>query len=170
MKACCRFLCFLLRPSASRLQSYLLLPPSENIFQPADIPLCQGVQHTPLLPRLCYGTYYNCIFCGCQAGTQKFYRYFSNCIAVCSIRRNLVKIHIQASLVMTFCAVYRRTAFYSTDFKDSTILIFVSFLCINQFTTTEKIQVITAQYKKLTGRMSRPNITASTSTVRIIYQ
>lgn len=47
--------------------------------------------------------------------------------------------------------------------------IFVSFLCINQFTIMEKMQVITAQYKKLTGRISRPNITASTSTVTIIY-
>ena len=66
------------RPSASRLQSYLLLRPSETIFQPADIPLCQGIQHTPLLPRLCYGTYYNYIFYGCQDGIQKFHRYFNN--------------------------------------------------------------------------------------------
>ena len=58
---------------------------------------------------------------------------------------------------------------YSTDFRDSTMSIFVSFLCINQFTIKEKMQVITAQYKKLTGRISRPNITASTSTVTIIY-
>ncbi len=51
--------------------------PVANV-EAGDAATDQGIQHTPLLPRLCYGTYYNCIFCGCQAGTQKFHRYFSN--------------------------------------------------------------------------------------------
>ena len=57
---------------------------------------------------------------------------------------------------------------YSTDFSDSTMSIFFSFLCINTFITTEKIQVITAQYTKLSGAMFLPNMTASTSTVTMI--
>ena len=57
--------------------------------------------------------------------------------------------------------------YYSTDFRDSTMSIFLSFLCIKIFTMIEKIQVITAQYTKLIGRMFLPNMTASTSTVTV---
>ena len=58
---------------------------------------------------------------------------------------------------------------YSTLFRDSTISIFFNFWCINRFTIMENPIVSSPQYRKLTGLIFLPNITASTSTVRIIY-
>lgn len=109
------------RPSALRLQSYLLLLPSRNLFQPADLPLCWRRQHTPLLPCLCYVPTIITFFAVVKKERRKF----------------------------TYISVWGRAVpcplIYSTDFRDSTISIFFSFICINRFTTTEKIQVITPQ-------------------------
>lgn len=56
---------------------------------------------------------------------------------------------------------------YSTLFSDSTISIFFNLKCITIFTKTEKPHVKRPLYKKLTGLIFLPNITASTSTVVI---
>ena len=60
--------------------------------------------------------------------------------------------------------------FYSTLFKDSTMSIFFSLKCMAIFTTAENPQVNKALYTKLKGRITLPNITASTSTVVITYR
>ena len=55
--------------------------------------------------------------------------------------------------------------FYSTDFKDSTILIFFSLKCIRRFTITAKITVATAAIIKLIGSRSVLKVSVSISTI-----
>ena len=150
MKACCRGYC--LRPSAFRLQSYLLLSPSENAFQPGAF--LSVSDHSILLFFLAF------------AMSHTIITFFA---VVKRERTNFTDIYFPLCQKKEGLPPGKDLPlFYSTDFSDSTISIFFSFQCINRFTTAEKIQVITAQYKKLTGRIFLPNITASTSTVTII--